>query len=85
MKIYTKTTTFNADTYTPVGMYMSLRDHFRKPCLLESNDYHDRTDSSSIIGLDPIVELVMDEQKLTLTELSKSVRAEIIEEREVVN
>ncbi len=85
MKIYTKTTTFNADTYTPVGMYMSLRDHFRKPCLLESNDYHDRTDSSSIIGLEPIVELVMDEQKLTLTELSKSVRAENIEEREVVN
>lgn len=84
MKIFTKTTSFNADTYTPVGMYMSLRDHFRKPCLLESNDYHDRTDSSSIIGLTPIVELTLDERQVRLTEQSAIIREELIPENRAV-
>tara|TARA_B100000508_G_scaffold55003_3_gene42775 strand:+ start:163145 stop:164539 length:1395 start_codon:yes stop_codon:yes gene_type:complete len=84
MKIYTKSTSFNADLYTPVGMYLSLRDHYRKPCLLESNDYHDRTDSSSVIGLDPIVELTLNGKMLKLTQHSQSIREEIIESRSAV-
>lgn len=84
MKIFTKTTSFNADTYTPVGMYMSLRDHYRKPCLLESNDYHDRTDSASIIGLSPIVELTLDNEKLKLTHSGSVDREESIDKSQAV-
>lgn len=84
MKIFTKTTSFNADTYTPVGMYMSLRDHYRKPCLLESNDYHDRTDSASIIGLSPIVELTLDNEKLKVTHSGIVDREESIDKSQAV-
>ncbi|MFP9113712.1 anthranilate synthase component I family protein [Flavobacterium sp. RHBU_3] len=59
MKIYTQQYTFNADLYTPVGLYLGLRNHYRKPCLLEGNDYHSRTDSTSFVGLNPIVEITV--------------------------
>lgn len=57
MKIFSQIETFNADLYTPVGLYLCLRDKFRKPCLLESNDYHSRQNSKSFIGLEPITEI----------------------------
>ncbi|KOS08002.1 hypothetical protein AM493_19545 [Flavobacterium akiainvivens] len=65
MKIYTQTYNFNADLYTPVGLYLGLRNHYRKPCLLESNDYHSRTDSTSFIGLNPLVEITVNPNAIT--------------------
>lgn len=65
MKIYTQTYNFNADLYTPVGLYLGLRNHYRKPCLLESNDYHSRTDSTSFIGLNPLVEVTVNPAEIT--------------------
>lgn len=59
MHIYSKLNPFSADLYTPVELYLSLRDHHRKTCLLESNDYHSRQDSKSFIGFDPIVEITL--------------------------
>jgi len=59
MRIKSKLSHFNADTFSPVGVYMSLRDFYRKPCLLESNSYHDRSNSKSLIGLDPLVEIIL--------------------------
>ena len=53
MNLYTKTTPFNADTYTPVQLYLSIRNNYRKTCLLESNDYHSRSESKSFIGFNP--------------------------------
>jgi len=64
MKIYTQQYSFNADLYTPVGLYMGLRNHYRKPCLLEGNDYHSRTDSTSFIGLNPLVEITVYEKQV---------------------
>jgi anthranilate synthase component 1 len=66
MKIYTENIRFNADKFTPVGLYSRLRDKHRMPCLLESNDYHDRTDSRSIIGLDPIIEIILSKDQLEI-------------------
>ncbi len=43
-----------ADMLTPVSIYAKLRDHFNHPLLLESADYHDRSDSISYICLEPI-------------------------------
>lgn len=47
---------------------MSLRHHHRKPCLLESNDYHSRADSTSIIGFDPLVEIVVSDGVITISQ-----------------
>ena len=68
MHIHTQTTTFNADTYTPVKLYMALRNTFRKTCLLESNDYHSRQNSKSFIGLEPFVEIQQNDDILSLQE-----------------
>lgn len=54
-QIYTQRISFSADSYTPVGLYLQLRDKHRFPCLLESNDYHSRANSKSFIGLDPLI------------------------------
>lgn len=43
-----------ADLITPVGVYSALRDQFPHSLLLESADYHDRSDSKSFICLNPI-------------------------------
>lgn len=59
MNIHTQIHRFNADLYTAVGLYMGLRNHHRKPCLLESNDYHSRAESASFIGFDPLVEIIV--------------------------
>ncbi|PKR81832.1 anthranilate synthase component I [Brumimicrobium salinarum] len=52
-KVYTKHKKKLADLYTPVNLYNKLRDHFPNALLLESADYHDRTDSKSFICLSP--------------------------------
>jgi anthranilate synthase component 1 len=43
-----------ADTFTPVTLYLKVRDHFTQPVLLESNDSRSRENCFSFIGLDAI-------------------------------
>jgi anthranilate synthase component 1 len=43
-----------ADIYTPVGIYLRLRDKFRDTILLESTDFHVSENSFSIIGINAI-------------------------------
>jgi len=43
-----------ADTYTPVGIYLKLRDKFPNSILLESSDYHGSENSFSFICCQPI-------------------------------
>ena len=43
-----------ADTVTPVGIFLRIRDRFLNPCLLESNDYRSAENSNSVIGFDPL-------------------------------
>jgi len=57
MKKIELTTTFKkllADVYTPVGIYLRLRDRFRDTVLLESTDFHVGENSFSIIGINAI-------------------------------
>lgn len=67
MYLFTKSTPFNADIYTPVELYLSLRNNYRKTCLLEANDYHSRQDSKSIIGCEPIIELELNGDVLSIS------------------
>lgn len=53
-RIFTKTEELLADLLTPVGVYSNLRDRFKNPLLLESADFHDRSDSKSFICLEPL-------------------------------
>ncbi len=57
-----KDTSFNlisknlqADTFTPVGIYLRLRDAFPQSLLLECSDYSSRHDSFSYICLKPVM------------------------------
>jgi anthranilate synthase component 1 len=54
MNIHTEVTKLLADTYTPVGIYLRLRDRFRDTVLLESTDSHASENSYSFIGVNAI-------------------------------
>ena len=43
-----------ADVFTPVGIYLRLRDRFRDTVLLESTDHHMAENSYSFIGINAI-------------------------------
>jgi anthranilate synthase component I len=43
-----------ADVFTPVGIYLRLRDRFRDTILLESTDFHAAENSYSFIGINAI-------------------------------
>lgn len=43
-----------ADVFTPVGIYLRLRDRFRDTVLLESTDHHSAENSWSFIGINAI-------------------------------
>jgi anthranilate synthase component 1 len=57
MKKISIETTFKkilADVYTPVGIYLRLRDRFRDTILLESTDFHAGENSYSFIGINAV-------------------------------
>ena len=54
MQFQSYTKTLLADLYTPVGIYMRLRDLYPQSALMESSDYHDASNSSSFIGIYPL-------------------------------
>ena len=53
-KYTTSSKTILADLYTPVGVYMRLRDLYPQSALMECADYHDAASSRSFIGVNPI-------------------------------
>lgn len=50
----TKSKRILADLYTPVGIYMNLRDLYPQSMLMESSDYHGTENSRSFIGIHPM-------------------------------
>ena len=52
--LQTEVTKMLADTFTPVGIYLRLRDRFRDTILLESTDSHAAENSYSFIGVNAI-------------------------------
>ncbi len=48
-----------ADLYTPVGVYMRLRDIYPQSALMESSDYHGSENSRSFIGVHPIANIAV--------------------------
>lgn len=55
----TASRTILADLYTPVGVYMRLRDLYPQSALMECSDYHDANNSRSFIGICPIASVAI--------------------------
>jgi anthranilate synthase component 1 len=65
---YTTTSkTILADLYTPVGVYMRLRDIYPQSALMESSDYHDKNNSRSFIGINPMASVAVGHGIATVT------------------
>lgn len=65
---YTTTSkTILADLYTPVGVYMRLRDLYPQSALMESSDYHEKDNSRSFIGIDPMASVAIGHGQATIT------------------
>ena len=65
---YTATSkTILADLYTPVGVYMRLRDLYPQSALMESSDYHDSNNSRSFIGIEPMASVAIGHGLATVT------------------
>ncbi|HEY5461702.1 MAG TPA: anthranilate synthase component I family protein [Hanamia sp.] len=54
IELSTTSQKFLADVYTPVGIYLRLRDRFRDTILMESADFHAGENSYSFIGINAI-------------------------------
>ena len=70
--------TILADLYTPVGVYMRLRDLYPQSALMESSDYHDKSNARSFIGLHPIASVAIGHGKATISYPDGSVMEETI-------
>ena len=64
---HTTSQTILADLYTPVGVYMRLRDLYPQSALMESSDYHDANNSRSFIGINPIASVAIGHGITTVT------------------
>ena len=65
---YTATSkTILADLYTPVGVYMRLRDLYPQSALMESSDYHEKDNSRSFIGIEPMASVAIGHGVATIT------------------
>lgn len=53
-----------ADLYTPVGIYLRIRDKYPGSVLLESTDYHSSENSFSYIGIKPIAGMEINKDML---------------------
>ena len=66
-KYTTTSKTILADLYTPVGVYMRLRDLYPQSALMESSDYHEKDNSRSFIGIEPMASVAIGHGVATVT------------------
>ncbi len=66
IKIHVQTKKILADLYTPIGIYLRLRDAFANTILLESSDYHTVEDSYSFIAAKPLSEIVINQENVRM-------------------
>lgn len=85
MKIYTQEYSFNSDNHTSVGLYLSFKNRFRSPCLLESNEYSDRTASKSFIGLNPLIDIQVFPTEIRINEPNEVSIIPIDQTRKITN
>lgn len=62
-KYHTTSKSILADLYTPVSVYMRVRDQYPQSALMESSDYHGGENSRSFIGINPIASVAISHGK----------------------
>ncbi len=65
-KYKTEAKSILGDLYTPVSIYMRLRDQYTRSALMESSDYHGGDNARSYIGIHPIAQVAISHGKATL-------------------
>ena len=70
-----------ADTVTPVGIFLKLRNQFKNTVMLESADYHGKEHGYSHIACDPVASIVIDKDIVTQTFPDGSVETFPLEKR----
>jgi anthranilate synthase component I len=56
-----------ADTITPVGIFLKLRNQFKNTVILESADYHGKEHGYSHIACDPVASIIINNDIVTQT------------------
>ena len=64
---HTTTKRLLGDLYTPVSLYIRLRDLYPQSMLMESSDYHGSENAKSFIGIDPMASIQVAHGTLTMT------------------
>ena len=77
----TTSRTILADCYTPVGVYMRLRDLYPQSALMESSDYHEPGNSRSFIGIHPLASVAIAHGVAIITMPDGSIRRHEVDGR----
>ena len=86
IKVETTVKKLLADVYTPVGIYLRLRDRFRDTVLLESTDHHAAENSYSFIGINAIAGIEINNQAVeTKMPNEKAQRQPLADDADVAN
>ena len=64
-KLHTNSKKLLADTFTPVSVYLKIRDKFPNSLLLESSDYHANDNSFSFICFNPMANFSVENNIIT--------------------
>lgn len=83
-KLKTRNKKLLADTFTPVTIYLKLRDVFAGSLLLESSDYHSHENSLSFICCDPMASITVDQERIVTEYPDKRRHTEVIANRSQV-
>ena len=75
---HTVTRKILADLYTPVGVYMRLRDIYPQSALMESSDYHGSENSRSFIGVHPLASIAVSHGEVIKTYPDGNVEKEVL-------
>ncbi|MCB0478588.1 MAG: anthranilate synthase component I family protein [Crocinitomicaceae bacterium] len=82
----TKITQLISDLYTPVEIYMKLRDRYPNSFLLESSEYKSKENSFSYLCFEPIAEFKVDDREIQIsypnskTDIRETGKVEVAEE-----
>lgn len=66
-KINTRSKRLLADTFTPVSIFLRLKDQYKYSVILESADYHAMQNSFSYIACDPVASIIIDNNEVQQT------------------
>lgn len=83
-KLHTNSKKILADTFTPVSVYLKIRDKFPNSLLLESSDYHANDNSFSFICFNPIANFSVENNVITKQYPDHSIEKKDIQNQNVI-